>query len=120
MRRIAIVLAAGVVVAGLWMGASVAQTGQQTGQKGRGGEPVPGQADKRREKDVIAPHHIPSFMQAGRSYVFDPVVGETFSGKVVSLDSTGWVQVQLRPGGDVGSLAEWYNLANMVSIKAMN
>ena len=63
---------------------------------------------------------IPVFIQAGRTYVFVPVGGQEFSGRVVSLDATGWVQVQLRRGPDVGPLAEWFNLANMVSVKAVN
>jgi hypothetical protein len=98
----------------------------QSGQ-GRTGDHVDQQqqpdAQRRTPRDrdmVVNVKRIPVFMQAGRSYVFEPVVGERFSGKVVSLDATGWVQVQHRPGGDVGPLAEWYNLDNMVSIKAMN
>ena len=126
MNRIAIVMALGFVVVGLWAyETSVAQSGQNR----RGDEPPTGQPqqqqdrrprDGERDKTVVVVNQIPSFMQAGRSYVFVPVSGKEFGGRVVSLDATGWVQVQHHPGPDVGPLAEWYNLANMTSVKAMN
>ena len=123
MTRMAVIAAIGFVTLGtVMLSRSLAQSGQ-----GRNGDaPDPQQqpnAQPRPTRDrevVVNVKRIPVFMQAGRSYVFEPVAGERFSGKVVSLDATGWVQVQHRPGSDVGPLAEWYNLDNMVSIKAMN
>ena len=114
------------VIASLTLGTAMlsrtlAQSGQ--GRTGDQADPQHQPAAQRRPRDrdvVVDVKRIPAFMQAGRSYVFEPVAGERFSGKVVSLDATGWVQVQHRPGGDIGPLAEWYNLDNMVSIKAMN
>jgi hypothetical protein len=126
--RIAIAVALLLLIICLW-----AQTpsSAQTPQNNRGSDPPPPtqqqqQQPRDRPRDVGRDHvtvtvsHIPTFMQAGRTYVFEPVGGKEFSGRVVSLDSTGWVQVQLRPGPDVGPLAEWFNLANMTSVKAMN
>src|SRR5688500_5703643 len=118
MNRIAIVMALGFVVAGLWTyQTSVAQSGQNR----RDNEAPPSQqqqspaqdrrsreGERDRDKAVVVVNQIPSFMQAGRSYVFIPVGGKEFSGRVVSLDATGWVQVQHHPGPDVGPLAEWY------------
>ena len=126
MSRIAVIVAIGVVCAGLGLCALPAAQGQERAGKESplGQNPQPDQqarqTDAARDKVQVSVRQIPSFMQAGRSYVFEPVAGERFSGRVVSLDATGWVQVQHRPGGDVGPLAEWYNLGNMVSIKAMN
>ena len=124
MTRIAIVTALSFVLIGLWF------SGRSAAKNRRGSEPPPPQQQQppqtkpkegERERIVsVTVNSIPTFMQAGRSYVFQPVAGEEFSGRVISLDATGWVQVQLRPGPDVGPLAEWFNLANMTSVKAMN
>jgi hypothetical protein len=70
------------------------------------------------QKVAVTVQRIPVFVQAGRTYVFQPAGGEEFTGKIVSVDATGWVQLQLRAGGDVGPVAEWFNLDNMLSIKA--
>ena len=147
MTRFAIVVAVSFVFVGLWVhGSSSAQTGQ--GRRGNA-PPPPATTQQQQQQEQAQPraqqqaqqpqqpmrqrqrgsdrdgvtvtvNNIPAFMQAGRSYVFQPVGGEEFSGRVVALDATGWVQVQLRPGPDIGPLAEWFNLANMTSIKAMN
>lgn len=125
MTRIAIVTALSFVLIGLWF------SGRSAAQNRRGSEPAATQQQQQqhqqtkpkeleRERISVTVNSIPTFMQAGRSYVFQPVAGEEFSGRVISLDATGWVQVQLRPGPDVGPLAEWFNLANMTSVKAMN
>ena len=125
MNRIAMVVALGfVVVAVTWLaGPTAAQPQNRRGKDAPAPSAEPDPQPRRdvgRDKVVVTVEHIPTFMQAGRNYVFVPVGGEEFSGRVISLDSTGWVQVQHRAGGDVGPLAEWYNLVNMVSIKAMN
>src|SRR5688572_14187366 len=128
MTRIAIVLAVSFVLVALWANES---SSAQTGQNKRGNDAPPQQQQQQpqqqpkpkepeRERITVTENAIPTFMQDGRSYVFQPVGGEDFYGRVISLDATGWVQVQLRPGPDVGPLAEWFNLANMTSVKAMN
>jgi len=61
---------------------------------------------------------IPSFVQAGRTYAFQPAIGDPFVARVISIDATGWVQVQRNAGSDVGPVADWYNLQNMVAMKA--
>ena len=124
MRRIAVIAAIGFVTLGTAMlSRSLAQSGQEPSDDQVDQQQLQANRNRRppRDPDVVASvKRIPVFMQAGRSYGFEPVAGERFSGKVVALDSTGWVQVQHGAGGDVGPLAEWYNLDNMVSIKAMN
>ena len=67
---------------------------------------------------VTSPNLIPSFLQAGRTYAFQPVVGEPFVARVIALDAAGWIQVQRQPGSDVGPVAEYFNLQNIVAIKA--
>ena len=61
---------------------------------------------------------LPSFLQAGRTYAFQPVVGDSFVARVIMVDAAGSVQVQRQPAGsDVGPVAEWYNLYNIVAMK---
>jgi hypothetical protein len=62
---------------------------------------------------------IPSFLNAGRTYAFQPAVGDPFVARVIVVDATGWVQVQRQPvSSNIGPIAEWYNLQNVVAMKA--
>jgi hypothetical protein len=61
---------------------------------------------------------LPSFFTAGRTYAFQPVVGDGFVARVIMVDAAGWVQIQRQPAGsDIGPVAEWYNLDNIVAMK---
>src|SRR4051794_15545153 len=67
-------------------------------------------APAQRPAPAATENHIPAFLQAGRWYVFQPTTGEAFPGRVISIDATGWVQLQRRPGAEAGPVSDWYNL----------
>lgn len=107
MKRVALIVSVMMGLAGLWLGGTLSA---QTAREMPANEP--------HKPAPVVLNRIPSFIQAGRSYAFLPVQGEPFAGKVVSIDSTGWIQIQRHGGTNVGPVAEWYNLDGIVTIKA--